>query len=70
MQEHAHYTALEVAAFYRVDPSTVRRWADKGLIPAIKTPGGGKYRFPKSEIDQLLSIGMPAEEEQAAEVAR
>ncbi len=55
MQEVVHYTTLEVAELYRVNTSTVRRWAEKKLIPAVKTPGRGEYRFPKAEIDDHLS---------------
>lgn len=55
MQEIALYTTAEVATLFRVDTSTVRRWATDKAVPAIKTPGArGEYRFPKDEIDKLL----------------
>lgn len=55
MQEVTHYTTSEVARLFRVDTSTVRRWAEKSELPAIKTPGGRGYRFPRAEIDRLLT---------------
>jgi len=42
-------TTREVADIARVDTSTVRRWADSGELPSVKTPGG-HYRFDRSAI--------------------
>ncbi|HWK19779.1 MAG TPA: helix-turn-helix domain-containing protein [Microbacteriaceae bacterium] len=56
--EVSHLTTKEVAKRFRVDPSTVRRWADSGSVPATKTPGG-RYRFDAADIDALLTS--PAE---------
>ncbi|MEO6487749.1 MAG: helix-turn-helix domain-containing protein [Thermoanaerobaculia bacterium] len=39
----------DVAEMFGVSPSTVTRWARKGLLIAIRTPGG-HYRFPADEI--------------------
>lgn len=47
-------TPGEVASLLRVDPKTVTRWAERGLIESIKTPGGHN-RFPKSCVDAILS---------------
>jgi len=38
----------EVAAMLGVSPSTVTPWARKGLLRAVRTPGG-HYRFPAAE---------------------
>jgi len=38
----------DVAALFGVSPSTVTRWARKGLLKAVRTPGG-HYRFPAVE---------------------
>jgi excisionase family DNA binding protein len=46
-------TPGEVAAIFRVDPKTVARWADMGLIRAIRTLGGHR-RYSSSEITRLL----------------
>lgn len=38
-------TPGEVAAYFKVDPKTVTRWAKQGRLPSIKTPGGHRrYR--------------------------
>jgi excisionase family DNA binding protein len=41
----------DVAALFGVSLSTVTRWARKGLLKAIRTPGG-HYRFPADETRQ------------------
>lgn len=41
----------EAAALLGVHPATVRNWADKGEIPARRTPGGHR-RFRKSDLIQ------------------
>lgn len=47
-------TTREVAALLRVDPATVRRWAESGDVESVKLPGG-QYRFARSVVDGLLS---------------
>lgn len=42
-------TSGQVAALYRVHRKTVCRWADDGLIPSFRTPGG-HHRFREHEI--------------------
>ena len=49
-------TPAEVAAFFRVDPKTVTRWAKAGKITAIKTLGGHR-RYRASEVNELLENG-------------
>ncbi|WP_433444528.1 helix-turn-helix domain-containing protein [Nonomuraea sp. CA-141351] len=44
----------EVAALMRVDPKTVTRWAQKGRISSILTPGGHR-RIPSSAVQRLLN---------------
>lgn len=51
----------EVAALFGVSLSTVTRWARKGLLKTIRTPGG-HYRFPADETlrvaaDESLDTG-------------
>lgn len=45
----------EVALQFRVDPKTVVRWANKGRINSIRTPGG-RRRFRESEVRALLEF--------------
>jgi len=46
-------TPGEVALMFRVDPTTVTRWAASGRIGSIRTPGGHR-RFHESEVKGLL----------------
>ena len=51
-------TVSEVAKLCRVDVTTVRRWIDNNLLPAISLPRTGKYqnrRVRKSDIKQLMN---------------
>lgn len=49
-----YLTTSEIAERYRVDPSTVRRWVEKGqLKPSFTTPGG-HYRFTQADIEALM----------------
>jgi excisionase family DNA binding protein len=45
-------TEQEVAAMLRVTPSTVSRWASKGLIPVIVLPSG-RRRFRRVDLERL-----------------
>ncbi|MBK8024866.1 MAG: helix-turn-helix domain-containing protein [Chloroflexi bacterium] len=45
----------EAAALLGVHPATVRNWADKGEIPARRTPGGHR-RFRKADLVQYASM--------------
>jgi excisionase family DNA binding protein len=50
-------TPAEVAAFFRVDPKTVTRWAKAGKLTAIRTLGGHR-RYRASEVHDLLENGL------------
>jgi len=52
-QHQRMLTPSEVAELFRVDPKTVTRWADKGRLHSIKTPGGHR-RFFEAEVAELL----------------
>ena len=41
-----------VARIFGVSVSTVTRWAQRGLLPAVKTPGG-HYRFLVPEVKRV-----------------
>ena len=45
-------TRRQVAALFGVSASTVTRWAQRGLLKTVRTPGG-HYRFPAREARQL-----------------
>jgi len=61
-------TTMEVAAIFRVARNTAARWADEGLIPSFKTPGGQR-RFRKSEVLAVLESGVPNTAPDATEPA-
>jgi len=43
----------EVAAMFGVDVATVARWARRGRLPAVRTPGGHR-RFRERDVRPLL----------------
>lgn len=57
MADEAEFPVLmrpgEVAELFRVDPNTVTRWAEKGLLRYIRLPGGHR-RFFESEVRSLF----------------
>ena len=51
-------TAEQVATALGVHPTSVRRWANDGVIPAIRLPGPGRHiRIRRDTLDALLSQG-------------
>ena len=46
-------TPAEVARLFRVDPTTVARWATSGQLRCVRTVGGHR-RFFRSEIERVL----------------
>jgi len=59
------WTEEEVAAYLRVQPSTVRTWVKSGKIPFVKA--GSLNRFRRSEIEDWVESGrLPAEEPEPA----
>lgn len=47
-------TPAEVATMFRVDPKTVTRWAQKGWLSSVRTPGGHR-RYREAEVRALLA---------------
>jgi excisionase family DNA binding protein len=51
-------TTSEVAAIFHVDPRTVGRWADRGMLELFRT-GGGHRRFTADSVRKLcLKLGL------------
>ena len=46
-------TPAEVASLFRVEPATVKRWANAGKLTSLRTPGG-HHRYLESEVRRLL----------------
>lgn len=53
MNTNSLLTTTEAAALAAVAPSTIKRWADQGLLPFVRTPGGHR-RFDRFAVDRLL----------------
>jgi len=47
-------TTSEVAAIFNVTGSTVKRWAESGLLPHFRTPGG-HYRFQPADVERATA---------------
>jgi excisionase family DNA binding protein len=63
-------TAAEAAAYLKIAPRTLVRWAKEGRVPAHRLSGLSRvtWRFQRSELDAMLcrsSVG-PAEREASA----
>ena len=51
-------TVTKAAAFLQVSPSTIRNWADQGVLPHILTPGGHR-RFFQNDLLFLTTVTPP-----------
>ncbi|MHB0972151.1 MAG: MerR family DNA-binding transcriptional regulator [Thermoanaerobaculia bacterium] len=50
----------QVARLFGVSVSTVTRWAQKGLLKTVRTPGG-HYRFPADETRRAAGMARTGE---------
>jgi excisionase family DNA binding protein len=53
MATEMHLTTVEASNLAGVGPSTVKRWADQGLLPCVRTAGGHR-RFERSALERFL----------------
>jgi MerR family transcriptional regulator, light-induced transcriptional regulator len=51
--EDRFYRSGELARLLHVDDSTVKRWADRGLIGCYRTPGGHR-KFTAHQIREFI----------------
>ena len=49
----------EVAKLFGVSVTTVANWADEGLLPHFKTPGGQR-RFRREDVERFIKDQEPA----------
>ncbi|MDF5758771.1 helix-turn-helix domain-containing protein [Spongiactinospora sp. TRM90649] len=54
-------TTEEVAAFFKVDPETVRVWARTGKIQASKNPGGRVFVYRRVDVESMADTPAPIE---------
>jgi excisionase family DNA binding protein len=52
-------TTAQVAAIYGVTKETVLNWVRADALPAVRTPGGGQFRFRRSDVERLLEPQPP-----------
>ncbi len=64
--QHSVLTVREAASYLRVSPKTIERLIEDGEIPAVEIDG--RYRFPKSNLDDWLA-NQSAEHEEEKDVA-
>lgn len=53
MPDDRPLTSGDVAAIFGVSAVTVGAWADQGLLPHFRTPGGQR-RFRRSDVDAYI----------------
>lgn len=58
-------STAEAAQLAGVGPSSVKRWADQGLLRCVKTAGGHR-RFERGELERFLRSHVTAKESAAA----
>ena len=59
----ALYTTHDISRMLQVDPSTVSKWIDRGILIAFRTPGGHR-RVRSSDLRSfLLTHEMPVPDE-------
>jgi excisionase family DNA binding protein len=56
-------TSAEAAALANVGPTAIKRWADAGILPCIRTAGGHR-RFRREDVQRLMRSGVPASSDQ------
>jgi excisionase family DNA binding protein len=57
MERDPLLTSEEVADIFRVERSTIVRWALRELLPTVRTPGD-HYRFRQSAVKAALQSGL------------
>lgn len=61
MSDNDLLSTLEVARRFKVTPSTVSRWAKRGLLASVRTPGG-TLRFRLKDVDAFLAPSADGDE--------
>jgi excisionase family DNA binding protein len=52
--EHEWLTTEEASRYLKVHRETLRRWARRGLAPAVKFGNRGGFRFSRHELDRFM----------------
>lgn len=52
--EEEPLTPADVARIFKVHPTTVAGWAEGGLLPSFRTPGGHR-RFWRKDVEAFIN---------------
>ena len=58
-QNERPLTTAQVAQEFSVHVTTVTRWAEDGVLPFFRTPGGHR-RFHRADVEALMAKGRVA----------
>lgn len=64
------YTTHDISRLLQVDPSTVSKWIDRGMLLAFRTPGGHRRVRSGDLRSFLIAHQMPLPEELGSDVVR
>ncbi len=64
------YTTHDISRLLQVDPSTVSKWIDRGILLAFRTPGGHRRVRSGDLRTFLIAHQMPVPEELGSQVVR
>ena len=64
------YTTHDISRLLQVDPSTVSKWIDRGILVAFRTPGGHRRVRGADLRSFLIAHQMPVPEELGSSVVR
>jgi excisionase family DNA binding protein len=64
------YTTHDISNLLQVDPSTVSKWIDRGILLAFRTPGGHRRVRSADLRTFLISHEMPVPEELGGDMVR
>ena len=64
------YTTHDISRLLQVDPSTVSKWIDRGMLVAFRTPGGHRRVRAGDLRSFLIAHEMPVPEELGSSAVR
>lgn len=65
--EGSFLTTRAAAELLGVGTTSVKRWADSGLLPCVRTPGGHR-RFSREAVESLLYPALPRNDDESWDV--
>jgi hypothetical protein len=62
-QKKTYLTQQEVASRFRVTPSTVKNWRDKGLLKYLRVSGSTRVLYSNASVEELENQSLHQEKE-------